>query len=178
MQTIYQYYIIENGHSVGPFYKEQLIAKGVNRDSPIWREGLSDWVAAYTLPELSDLFAANNTSPYYTATSQYGAPGQPQAPQHNPYPYNNQPSYRPLPTNWMPWAIVGTILAACTSCIGVIFGSLGIYYASKANTYYQQQLDDLGNQSNESAKTMTIIALVIDGLGILGIISFSCFLNF
>ncbi len=47
-----QYFIMYNGQQVGPMSVEQLKAYGLKADSMVWAEGLTDWVAAYTIPEL------------------------------------------------------------------------------------------------------------------------------
>lgn len=67
----------------------------------------------------------------------------------------------------MPWAIVSCVLNIC-SCIGLVFSILGIVHASKANNWYAVGNDMQGDSANQTAKTMTIIALVFAGLGIIG----------
>lgn len=54
------------------------------------------------------------------------------------------------------------------SCIGLVFSILGIVHASKANNWYAVGNDMQGDSANQTAKTMTIIALVFAGLGIIG----------
>jgi hypothetical protein len=49
------YHYARGNMPVGPVSKEQL-AGNVGPTSLVWREGLSDWVEARTLPELADLF--------------------------------------------------------------------------------------------------------------------------
>lgn len=80
--------------------------------------------------------------------------------------YNNPPTRH---TNWLPWAIVGTVLGLTFSCIGLIFGIIGIVQANQANQFYAQGLDMEGDSANSSASTMTIISLVLAGLGLVGI---------
>lgn len=74
---------------------------------------------------------------------------------------------RPVPTNWMPWAIVATVCGFLFSCIGMIFGIIAINAASKANNAYAVGDDVTGDASNSTAKTMTIIGLAISALGLL-----------
>lgn len=143
------YFLIIDGHQAGPYTKENLLGMGVRTDTPVWREGMADWQPAGTLAELNDLF--------------YERP---------PIPPNGQQSATPgvpIPHfNWMSWAIVGTICGLLFSCIGVIFGILGINAASKANAAYDAGNKAEGDSNQSTAKTMTIIALVISGLGIIG----------
>ena len=194
------YFIISEGQQAGPFPKEHLKARGVEKDTFVWREGLEGWVPASELPELQDIFEetiiqAVPQQPYGQPQQPYGQPqqpygqpqqpygqpqqpygqpqqpygqpqqpyGQPQPPYGQPQPYGN-----PVPhTNWMPWAIVGTIVGALFSCIGMIFGIIGIVKANNANKAYAVGDETGGDMNNSSAKTMTIIALVLAGIGLI-----------
>ena len=194
------YFIISEGQQAGPFPKEHLKARGVEKDTYVWREGLEGWVPASELPELQDIFEetiiqAVPQQPYGQPEQPYGQPqqpygqpqqpygqpqqpygqpqqpygqpqqpyGQPQPPYGQPQPYGN-----PIPhTNWMPWAIVGTIVGALFSCIGMIFGIIGIVKANNANKAYAVGDETGGDMNNSSAKTMTIIALVLAGIGLI-----------
>ena len=180
------YFIISEGQQAGPFPKEHLKARGVEKDTYVWREGLEGWVPASELPELQDIFEetiiqAVPQQPYSQPQQPYGQPqqpygqpqqpygqpqqpyGQPQPPYGQPQPYGN-----PVPhTNWMPWAIVGTIVGALFSCIGMIFGIIGIVKANNANKAYAVGDETGGDMNNSSAKTMTIIALVLAGIGLI-----------
>ena len=74
----------------------------------------------------------------------------------------------PIPhTNWLPWAIVGTVFGAMFSCIGMIFGIIGITKANAANRFYNEGYRSNGDMSNASARTMTIIAIVLGVIGLL-----------
>lgn len=99
--------------------------------------------------------------------------------EHNQYhdPYHNGPKYNPqyrpsFRTNWLPWAIVATVFGFFTSCIGAIFGIIGIVQANKANGLYARGFDTEGDAANSNAKVMTIIGLIFAGLGILFLIFF------
>lgn len=79
-----------------------------------------------------------------------------------------QNGYRPaFRTNWLPWAIVATIVGFFASCIGAIFGIIGIVQANRANTLYAQGFDREADAANSNAKIMTIIGLVFAGIGII-----------
>jgi len=53
--------------SYGPYDMDQLrqmVQQGtLTRDTPIWREGMTQWVAAGTIQELSSLFGGDNPPP-------------------------------------------------------------------------------------------------------------------
>lgn len=88
-------------------------------------------------------------------------PQPPQPPQQPQY-----PQYQAQPTNWLPWAIVATVLGLC-SCIGLVLGIIAITRANSANKFYQIGDTVSGNAANSSARTLTIIALAFDGIGLL-----------
>ncbi|MFG6427436.1 MAG: GYF domain-containing protein [Muribaculaceae bacterium] len=83
--------------------------------------------------------------------------------QQNPNQFGNSSAY----TNWLPLAIVATILGFLCSCIGAIFGIIGIIQANKANGFYAIGNESMGNQANNTAKTMTIIGFVLAGIGLI-----------
>lgn len=98
--------------------------------------------------------------PYYGQQQYYGQQ------YGNPYQQNMGGNVRPH-TNWLPWAIVSTVLNCLFSCFGVIFSIIGIVQANKANSLYQMGNNMEADAANSSAKVMTIISLIFAGLGIL-----------
>lgn len=166
-QTQYLYYAHINGQQFGPLSASELIRIGANGETMIWREGLSGWVKASTQPEL--LAAFSTGSPFHPDNEVHTPYGQPQNPYGQPQnPYNNPPGTLPSDwTNWMPWAIVGTVCGFLFSCIGVIFGIIAINNANKANRLIRSGLDMEARTANQSAKTMTIISLVLAGIGMI-----------
>lgn len=141
-----KYYMIIDGNQSGPFTPEELKYHGLRPDSMVWRQGLPNWVQASALPELQYLFG-------------YGSPAAPTAS------WNNEPIAH---TNWLPWAIVCTVLGILTSCITLILGIIGIVQANKANNYYNMGDAVRGHSANTSAKTLTLIGLILGGITIIG----------
>lgn len=154
------YYIVVEGKQQGPFTQEELRQCNLTTETYIWREGLTNWVKAGTLPELTgiltpvqtaenvyvqDIKIDSNRADDFNQPS-YGQPlppyGQPQPSYGQPQPPYGQQANRqyengPIAhTNWLPWAIVATVLGFCTSCIGAILGIVGIVQANKANDFY------------------------------------------
>ena len=196
-----QYYMVVDEKSTGPFSLDEIILHpALTQESLVWKPGLENWVAAKTLPELFPAFANQQnqqfqTPPEFNQTS-YQAKNPPYGeysnnnnfannPQYqNNHSYHNhnryyerydryQNGYRPnMRTNWLPWAIVATIVGFFASCIGAIFGIIGIVQANKANTLYAQGFDREGDAANSNAKIMTIIGLVLAGIGIIVAFSF------
>lgn len=145
-----KYYIIIDGNQAGPFTAEALKYHGLRPDSMVWRQGLDNWVQASSLPELQYLFG-------YGAAPQ-PAMAQPQAWNSDPIPH----------TNWMPWAIVCTVLGVLSGCLTLILGIFAIVWANKANNYYNMGNEPKGRAANSTAKTLTIIGLVLGVISIIG----------
>lgn len=160
-----QYYIIKNGEKQGPFGLDQMRQLNIDRDTYVWYAGMQDWTKAGDLPELATLFGMPQEE-----ESAFGAYARPEAPSPTSSSFNMQQPY-PQPavkhTNWLPWAIVGTVGGFLFSCIGAIFGIIGIINANKANKLYAMGDETGGKMNNSTARTMSIIALVLTGLGII-----------
>jgi hypothetical protein len=53
-----KYYLHNGLEQQGPFDKDELKVKGINKDTHIWQEGFADWTKAGNIDELKDLFVA------------------------------------------------------------------------------------------------------------------------
>src|ERR1700690_1322484 len=51
-----QYYIYDGQMKKGPFNLEQLKSQTLNKETPVWFEGLKDWSMAGNIDELKDFF--------------------------------------------------------------------------------------------------------------------------
>lgn len=186
-----EYFIIIDGQQKGPYPREVLRMQGMTPNTYVWRQGMQGWVEAKDLPELTDLLQDNmnhgeappaqtqepvqpqqpyGQQPYGQQYGQnygqqygqnYGQPNYGQQYQQN-HGYNNVPH-----TNWMPWAIVATVLNLACSCIGLVFGIIGIVQANKANSFYAMGMIQDAESANSTAKTMTIISYCLAGLGVI-----------
>lgn len=191
--------MIDGVRRIGPHTPIELIKGGTTLTTPVWRPGMTDWQPASSLTEIREAYnnhfnkyQGNNNQgynsnthgeepPYYNREPDFSANPQYKSynnfHQHNPY-NNNQGPYGPNPyrnnmqTNWLPWAIGATVVGFLFSCIGAIFGIIGIVQANKANTLYSQGLTQEADRVNSNAKTMTIIGYVLAGVGLLIVIGF------
>ncbi len=157
-----EYYIIESGERRGPYMLDALRGLGITKDTLVWRQGLADWTKASELQELAPLFVPDMPGVRNSYGQQpYGHSGyvKPESvPHFDPYKQR---------TNWLPWAIAGTVVGFLFSCIGVIFGIIAIVQANKANEAFAIGNEIGGEQANNTAKTMTIIALAFGGVGLI-----------
>lgn len=187
------YYMVLDEQSTGPYTLDEItLHPRLTPETLVWKPGIENWVAAKTLPELAPAFSSQE-QPFSQRPPEYTNPNTQQQdfsrfsdnPQYDPrHTYHNHDryyerydryrgGYRPsMRTNWLPWAIVATIVGFFASCVGAIFGIIGIVQANKANTLYAQGFDREGDQANSNAKIMTIIGLILAGIGILIAISF------
>lgn len=105
-----KYYALINNVQVGPHTPGELLSLGMVRDTLVWREGMSDWMPAWRLPELDSCF--------YTA-----APGG----------YANcNSSLPPCPPTYLAWALVVTL------CCCNILGIPAIVYAVSVESRYSR----------------------------------------
>lgn len=165
-----EYFIIIDGQQKGPYPREVLRMQGMTPNTYVWRQGMQGWVEAKDLPELTDLLQ-DNMNHGEVPPAQTQEPVQPQQPYgQQPYgqQYQQNHGYNNAPhTNWMPWAIVATVLNVACSCIGLVFGIIGIVQANKANSFYAMGMIQDAESANSTAKTMTIISYCLAGLGVI-----------
>lgn len=53
-----KYYLQNGSESIGPFTIEELKAKGISKNTPVWCEGFPDWVEASSVTELGSILNA------------------------------------------------------------------------------------------------------------------------
>lgn len=161
------WYAMLNGRQVGPSTPSELIAMGMQRDTPVWREGMQGWSNAASQVELmQSIFEYERGAqqpPYNPYSNAFSNPQPPYG--QNPNPNNIQPA-QPY-TNWLPWAIVTTVLGGFCGCIGLILGIIAIVQANKANNFYRIGDTQQGDSANSAAKTLTIVGLIVDGLSLI-----------
>lgn len=97
----------------------------------------------------------------------YGNQGYGNQPHNNGYNPQGQGAFPPGWTNWMGWAIGGTVAGFLFCCIGMIFGIIGIVKANKANSLAKQGMMMEAEQINKSAKTMTLISVILGAIAFL-----------
>lgn len=194
-----QYYMVVDEKSTGPFsLAEVILHPKLTPETLVWKPGIENWVPANSLQELQPAFASQQrqqqfTPPEYTSSNPEANNPFADNPQYQPnHSYQKQEykryydprfdryhdGYRPsMRTNWLPWAIVATIVGFFASCIGAIFGIIAIVQANKANSMYAQGFDREGDAANSNAKIMTIIGLIFAGIGIIVAFSFGGLYN-
>ena len=116
-----EFHMIVNGKQEGPFSVEELSQRGINPESEVWAPGMSDWMQAGDVPELTAVLqraefeAAQQAARAAESQPTVGMPYEPavpptQAPPQVPprYPVEAEPKKK---SGCTPWLIAGLILA-------------------------------------------------------------------
>ena len=120
-----EFHLIRNGKQEGPFTVEELSQQGINPDSEVWAPGMSDWMQAGDVPELTAVLqraefeasqqAARIAENQPTMGQPYEPPVAPsQAPPQVPprYPAQEEPKKKSGCTPWLLAALILAILFA------------------------------------------------------------------
>jgi hypothetical protein len=79
------YYLNGQNEQEGPVQENELLKHGVTKDTLVWKEGMNDWIAAGTTPELSGLFASRLATVAQTASKKNTPPIPKPAPKIQPH---------------------------------------------------------------------------------------------
>lgn len=90
-----KYYIAVDGQPTGPFSVEELRVRNIKPDTLVWAEGMSDWLQAGTVGELSTIFNPVKGDPTIAVPNMKGPQQTPyQQPQQAPYQQPQQAPYQ------------------------------------------------------------------------------------
>ena len=57
------YFIVDNGQQAGPYTIDELVKRGLNSDTLVWAEGMTDWTPAWQVEELKSYLYAQQQAP-------------------------------------------------------------------------------------------------------------------
>ena len=69
-----QYYIFDGQAKRGPFDLEELKSKILSKETPVWYEGLTDWIMAGNIDELKEYFTIKTIPPPFPGPIQKNIP--------------------------------------------------------------------------------------------------------
>ena len=149
-----QYYLVINGEKSGPFTIDQLATQQLTPETPVWTEGMSDWMPAQQVAELSSFFAPQTPGP---EMAQPTVP--PQAPAYNAAPsYGNPqpqtPNGQVMPPNYLVWSILVTLLCCLPG------GIVAIVYSTQVSSRFLQGDYEGATASSRNARKWAIISAV------------------
>lgn len=158
-----QYWLMKDGVRLGPMTFAELVRNVDTPSAPVWREGLPDWCAAETVPELAGLFrmAPPQQQPQYQQPQQpyqqplYQQPAATPRPVFaaTPTPGPQQPE-APMPNTYLVWSIV-TLVLCC-----VPTGIVAIIYSSKVSSRWTAGDYDGARSASDNAALWIIISIV------------------
>lgn len=143
------YYLNARNEQQGPVPGEQLPSCGVNLNTKVWKQGMSQWKPVSEIPELVSLFEQQN-----------GAVPPPPPPSFGYTPQNQKPPMGlQKPDNLLVWSILATVL--CCLPLGIV----AIIYSNKVDPLWNEGKYEESVKAAASAKMYCLIAL---GLGVVG----------
>ena len=156
----------KNRQQQGSVAANELPKYGVTRDTKVWKQGMSDWQTAGTIPELSGI-----------VPPPIMPPSTPSPPSSTPppivtLPYQTVNTKQPQkPDNLLVWSILATVLCCIPS------GVVAIIQSNRVNSCWEAKDYAGAQEAANNAKTWCYVSL---GLGIVAfIIAFfvglSCF---
>lgn len=149
-----KYYIILNDVQLGPLEEQEIRRLPVTPRTPVWHEGMPDWVPCADVPELADIFSRPDRAPSgydpYAAAFASGAPRD--VPPYAPgYSFNEVPE---CPPTYLAWSILVTLLCCIPFGIVAIVKSCGVTSAYNRGDYATARKD------SKSAQTWIIVSVV------------------
>lgn len=146
-----KYWIICEGLRKGPFSLPELKEMHLGPDTPVWREGLQNWVALKDLEELADnppveipvipmQVNGNNFRKSFHASSQYSGDRKGEIP--------------PMPSTYLVWSIV-TMLLCC-----LIPGIVALIYSLKVSSRYSAGDYEGAEKASEMASMWVMVTIV------------------
>ncbi|MDE5856856.1 MAG: CD225/dispanin family protein [Muribaculaceae bacterium] len=163
-----KYWLILNNKQVGPFEGEQMSQVDFSAMTPVWHEGLPDWVKAGEVDELRFILGQREAAMMnrYYSDQNVEAPYAQQPMDSQDEPSWTQPMQSPCnvspmttaeerPSNYLVWAIIVTILC------NIIMGVIAIIFASKVNTAFDRRDVAAARRNSDRAQWFIIFAIVL-----------------
>jgi len=125
-----QYFFLDaQNQSRGPFDVERLKSFGVTADTLVWTEGMAEWQAAGSVPELAPLFQQQQASQQQQPQQQ-----QPQYQQQAAQPsQQTQPAQQPQIVGQPSSYLLGAVLSML--CCNPIFGAIALAFALQVGRF-------------------------------------------
>lgn len=188
-----EYWTIKEGRHAGPFTAMQLADMDITPDTPVWHEGLTDWVPAREIAEIASIMVARQNGAATSATDpaqyrepqsapqpqqaypqagEYGSfrsPGTPIQASHAPLHPEQPVAEAPLedcPPAYLAWSIVSLIL--CCIPLGVV----AIIFSAQVKPAWRQGDVAKARRASERAQWCIILSM---SLGLISQIFYGVF---
>lgn len=120
------YWLINNGEPAGPYTEKQLRELAPDSSTPVWREGLNDWVTLAELPEYDDIFVVVIEESQLPPPLPRIEPTPVFPDSYNGYNGSNIPDVGHFAPSYLGWSIAVTLLCCIPLGIVAIFMSLRV----------------------------------------------------
>ena len=158
-----QYYFLNaTNQKIGPVDVSQLLAYGVGPDTYVWREGLSSWERAGSLPELSGLWS-RVPQPYTLQPTVHRAITPMQDAEERPANRNVLLIIAMVITT-IPWYMIGLCLTIPMGVLSIVFGNHVRNAIDAGRTDYCKAYAKLARAFSTVVIIFFIICLVLDGI--------------
>ena len=137
-----EYWTIKDNRHAGPFSAQQLADMGITPDTPVWHEGLPDWVPARQIREIVDIMVARQNAAAMT---------QP-APQPQAVAVEAQEQ---CPPSYLVWSIIAMILCCIPLGVPAIIFSAQVKPAWRAGNIAKAR------RASERAQWCIILAMSV-----------------
>lgn len=156
-----KYWAIINGVRLGPMSLDELVRLAPENATPVWRQGLADWCAASSLPELAGCIStAVPPVPHIPHVPQppVTPPAyQPHIPQVSAAPMPAAPDpdkVQPMPPTYLAWSII-TMLLCC-----LVPGIVALIYSTKVSSRFNTGDIEGARKASENAAIWIIVTVV------------------
>lgn len=146
-------WIYLNGIQQGPYTLDELAAMNLLPSTPVWYEGITQWMPASEAPATAVLFGSG------AASAEHAEPDDPPSGQttvtasaHEAASTRDIP---PCPKTYMGWSIFATI------CCCTLGGIIAIILTSQTTSYYNQGKYDRAAKKAEQAEWAIILSIVL-----------------
>ena len=150
MGTDSKYWIIVDDLRKGPYNHDEIVAMDLPGATPVWRDGLSNWMA---IKELED-FGAKYNEMIPPIPSDNLAGGKSQMPPVPQEASKADPSNESMPPTYLAWAIVA-MLFCC-----IITGIITLVYSFRVSSRYAMGDYEGARRASNLAETWLIITIV------------------
>lgn len=158
-----QYYFLNaTNQKIGPVDVSQLPAYGVGPATYVWREGLSSWERAGSLPELSGLWS-RVPQPVPPRQPVYEVAVQQQGAEERPANHNVLLIIAMVITT-IPWYMIGLCLTIPMGVLSIVFGNHVRNAIDAGRTDYCKAYAKLARAFSTVVIIFFIICLVLDGI--------------
>lgn len=165
-----KYWIYRDGLQRGPFTIEELANMNLTPDTPVWYEGLDNWITAAESPGLAPFLTTRNdgadnrpldveyTEADNASETAFGNNQFRQQPAQDSFRSRIDEQSRPqgeCPPTYLAWSIIVTI------CCCLPLGIAAIIYSGKVKPCWQQGDERGAHKASETAQLLIILSVTL-----------------